>query len=85
MNALVEADRRLQGCLKPGVVDDVIVGQRLLDQQQPELVERLECRQIVERIRRIRIDLKGDLGYRSRTCLTTSISQPGAIFSLMRR
>ena len=44
------------------MVDDVVVGERLLDQEQAEIVERLERRQVVERVGRIRIDLKRDRG-----------------------
>ena len=43
VNALVEADRRLELGLEPGVVDDVVVGQRLLDQEQVEGVELAEA------------------------------------------
>ena len=86
VDALVEADRRLQGGLEPGVVDDVVVGQRLLDQEQVEVVERLERRQVIERVRRVGVDLeRRSSGYRSRTRRTTSTSQPGAILSLIRR
>jgi hypothetical protein len=36
---LVEADRGVDLGGEPGVADDVVLGQRLLDQEQPELVE----------------------------------------------
>ena len=72
--------------LEPGVVDDVVVRQRLLDQEQVEVVERLERGQVVERVRRVGVDLeRRSSGYRSRTRRTTSTSQPGAILSLIRR
>ena len=45
-----------------GVVDDVIMCQRLLDQKQFEFVESLERVQIVQGIRGIRIDLQWELG-----------------------
>ena len=61
VDALVQADRRLRDdCLEPGVVDDVVVGQRLLDQEQAEIVECLERRQVVERVGRVGIDLERD-------------------------
>ena len=44
------------------MVDDVVVRQRLLDQEQVEIVERLERRQVVERVSRVGIDLKRDRG-----------------------
>ena len=62
VNALVEADRRLQGRLEPGVVDDVVVRQGLFDQEEVEVVERLERGQVIERIRRVGVDLQGDRG-----------------------
>ena len=44
--------------LEPGVIDDVVVGQRLLDQEQVEGVERLERRHVVERVGRVGVDLE---------------------------
>ena len=62
MDALVEADRRGELALEAGVVDDVVVGQGLLDQQEVEGVELLERRQVVERVRRVGVDLERDVG-----------------------
>ena len=41
-NALIQADGCLQHRLKFGVIKDIIVGQRLLDQQQIQVVQTLE-------------------------------------------
>ena len=49
-------------CLQPGVVDDVVVGQRLLDQQQAELVEGAEPVGVVERVGRVGVDLERTSG-----------------------
>ena len=62
VDALVQADRRLQGSLEGRVVDDIVVGQRLLDQEEVEVVERLERGDIIERVRRIGVDLERDRG-----------------------
>ncbi len=44
------------------MVDDVVVGQRLLDQEQVEVVECLKRGQVVERVRRVGVDLERDRG-----------------------
>ena len=62
MDALVQADGRRELGLKPRVIDDVIVRQRLLDQQKIVGVKLLERGQIVECVCGIGIDLKRDRG-----------------------
>ena len=62
MNAFVEANRRSQHRLQPGVINDVVIGERLFDQDQAELVEILEPWSVGERIGRVRIDLKRQAG-----------------------
>src|SRR4051812_42624587 len=44
------------------MVDDVIVSERLLDEQQVEYVELLKKGEISERVRRVGVDLKGQIG-----------------------
>ena len=58
---LVEADRRLDQPRQPGVADEVVVGERLLDEQQVERVERAEVGGVGERVRAVRVDLEGDV------------------------
>ena len=61
-DALIEADRRLQLRLQRGVVDDVVVRQRLLDHHQVEIVELLQSRRIVQRVGGIRVRHQPDRG-----------------------
>src|SRR5438270_9935928 len=64
MDALVEADRRFELGLQPGVIDDVVVGERLLDHHQVEVIhrlQRLDMARIVERIGRIRVGHQQDI------------------------
>ena len=67
------------------MVDDVVVGQRLLDQQQVEVVELLEGRQVGEAVGRVGVDLQRQVGIPLADLRITSTSWPGPIFSLMRR
>ncbi len=41
-DGLIQTHRRLQPGLEPGVAGEVVFVERLLDQHQPEVVERLE-------------------------------------------
>ena len=54
-DALVQADGRLQFPLQLGVVDDVVVGQRLLDHHEIKIVEPLEMIGVLQRVGRIGI------------------------------
>ncbi len=60
VNALIKTDRRLQGRLQPGVVDDVVMRQRLFNQEEVEFVKRLKHGQIVQGVRRVGVDLQRD-------------------------
>ena len=83
---LVEADRCRRRLGEAGVADEVVLGQRLLDQQQVELVEAAQVVDVVAAVRGVGVDLERDVRARSgrRTAATGSRSQPGSIFSLMR-
>ena len=50
---LVQADGRVQLGLQHRVIDDVVVGQRLLDHHQVKLVELLEARRVGQRVGRV--------------------------------
>ena len=43
MDALVQADRGLELRLQASVIDDVVVGQRLLDHHQVQSIQRSQC------------------------------------------
>src|SRR5579883_2900774 len=58
VDALVEAYRRLQLALQGRVVDDVVVGERLLYEQQPEVIHILEDSGVLQPIGRVGIDLQ---------------------------
>ena len=67
------------------MLPDVVLGQRLLDQQQVERVEPAQQPGVGQRVRGVRVDLQQDqlaepLPHR----LTGAMSQPGLIFSLIR-
>ena len=84
-DALIETDGRLQLALQLGVIDDVVVAQRLLDHHQIEFVQSLQMRRVRQRVSGVRIRHQtGYSGKRSRTRRITSTSQPGLIFILMR-
>ena len=69
------------------VMAQVVGGERLLDQQQVEGVELGEVRGVVERVGGVGVDLQRRGRRRSARGrrATRSMSQPGSIFSLMRR
>ena len=60
VDGLVEANRRLHRSLKRGMLDDVAVGQRLLDHHQVELVEPPQVVRVLERIVAIRVNHERD-------------------------
>ena len=65
VDALVEADRRLQLRLQSSVVNDVVVGQGLFDHHQVQIVERAQrgdMRGVVERVGGIGIGHQQDVG-----------------------
>ena len=55
---LVEADRGLHLLGEECVVPEVVGGQRLLDEQEPERVELSEVFGVLEHVRRVRVDLQ---------------------------
>ena len=59
---LVEADRRRRRAGQLGVPEDVLLRQRLLDQQQVELVELAEVGDVVARVGRVGVDLERHVG-----------------------
>ena len=61
-NGFIEADRSAQFTLKPRVVIDVIVPERLFDHEQVELIEFAKMINIIERVGRIRITTEQDIG-----------------------
>ncbi len=62
-DALVEADGRLQlSACKLGVIDDVVVRQRLLDHHQVEIVELLQTRRVGQRVGGIGVGHQLDRG-----------------------
>src|SRR5436305_890774 len=67
MDTLVEAEGREQLALQGGVVDDVVVGEGLLDQQQAQGVERVEERGVRQGVGRVGIDLQRRLWVRGRS------------------
>ena len=56
---LVQTDGRADPFGQLGVVEDVGVVQRLLDERQPQVVDRPEERQVVERVAGIEVDVEG--------------------------
>src|SRR5438128_12437938 len=54
-NGFIEADRSVQFTLKPCVVIDVIIPERLFDHEQVELIEFAKMINIIERVGRIGI------------------------------
>ena len=86
LDGLVEADRGAHPAGQLGVPTEVVLAQRLLDQQQVEVVEPGEVgarrRGCTPCWRRPGAAMSP---YRSRTTRTGSTSQPGSILSLMRR
>ena len=83
---LVEADGSGRGSGKAGVADEIVLRQRLLDQQEVELVEAAQVVDVVAPVRGVGVDLQRDVRHRSTAAprRTGSRSQPGSIFSLMR-
>ena len=74
---------RIRGQL--GVAAHVVLGERLLDEQQVERVEPREVARVAEGVGGVGVDLQQDRRRTgSRTAATGSMSQPGSIFSLMR-
>ena len=59
-DALVQADGRAELRLQPAVVPDVVFGQRLLDQQQVQVVERLQRGRGLQRVGRVGVHLQPD-------------------------
>ena len=57
----VQADRRSHGLRQLGVPEQVVLGKRLLDEQQAELVEFGEVRGVVDGVGGVRIHLEGDV------------------------
>ena len=71
--------------LQLGVIDDVVVAERLLDHHQVELVQPSQMVDVGERVGGVCVRHQLDL--RESACApraTTSTSQPGLIFILMR-
>ena len=84
-DAFIETDRRVELRLQLGVIDDVVMRERLLDHHQIEFVKLLAAAPRRQAYRRSwRRPSAGSQGKRSRTWRTTSTSQPGLIFILMR-
>src|SRR5438132_11770862 len=63
-NGFIEADRSAQFTLKPRVVIDVIVPERVFEHEQVELMEFAKMINIIERVDRLRITSKPDSGTR---------------------
>ncbi len=61
-NAFIQADGRLQLRLQSGVVDDVIVGERLFDHHQVEFVQPPQVVRVRQRVRRVGIGHELDGG-----------------------
>src|SRR5205809_6417492 len=61
-NGFIEADRSAQFTLKPRVVIDVIVPERLFNHEEVELIEFAKMINIIERVGRIRITTEQDIG-----------------------
>ena len=61
-NAFVQADGRLQLRLQLGVIDDVVVAERLLDHHQVELVELFQPRRIGQRVGGVGVGHQLDVG-----------------------
>ena len=68
MDAFVQADRRLELGRDFAMQHDVVVEERLLDEQQLEIVERLQIGPGVERVGRIRVDLEQNIRIRLPQC-----------------
>ena len=83
---LVEAHRRLRDPRQAGVAEEVVLRQRLLDEQQVELVEAGEVVDVGTGVGGVGVDLQRHTRDRARrrTAATGSRSQPGSIFSLIR-
>ena len=58
---LVEADRRAEEARQLGMSADVVLGQRLLDQEQVELVELRQLRSVGQGVGGVGVDLQEDL------------------------
>ena len=58
----VEANRRFDLLLQFGVIENVVVGQRLLNHHKIKVVERFEKRRVEERIGRVSIAHQTNLG-----------------------
>ena len=70
---------------RTGVVGEVVPVQRLLDVVQPELVDRAQHVEVVERVGRVGVDGQLDVGeLGAHRPDSSSMSQPGSIFSLIR-
>ena len=83
---LVEADRRAHPLGEQRVVAQVVVGERLLDEQQVERVELGEVVGVVERVGRVGVDLEQQVVAEALADGGDRLDvQPGSIFSLMRR
>ena len=85
-DALVQAERRAQQRGQLGVLAQVALLERLLDQQEVELVEPGQVAGVAQRVGAVGVDLeqhvRPDVGpHRA----TRSMSWPGSIFSLTRR
>jgi len=61
-NGFIEADRSAQFTLKPRVVIDVIIPERLFDHEQLELIELAKMINVIERVGRISITTERDIG-----------------------
>ena len=84
-DAFIETDRRLQLCLQLRMIDDVVVLERLLDHHQMKIVELLQPRRIRSSVyAEFASAISRIEGNRSRIRRTTSTSQPGFIFILIR-
>jgi hypothetical protein len=61
-DAFVEAQGRLQLALQTGVIDQVIVGKRLLDHDETAVVQFAKQRQVVECETAVAVDMHGGFG-----------------------
>ena len=85
LDRLVEADRRLQPPLQRGVIDDVVVVERLLDHHQIVAIELRQMFGVVSAcMRRWRRPSAGSRRSGRARVSTASTSQPGLILILMR-
>ncbi len=60
-DALIQADRRAEFGLQQAVIPQIVLIERLFDQQQAQVVQRAQCGGGFQRVSRVRIDLQTDV------------------------